>query len=163
MNKRKHHLPNIITAISPKKIIINTFKQNLKSMSENTIHDIYSDLDVTGFNPTITMMDPIGDRKIIKVNDGEVYFYKSSGKSRRQMANTKGIWFPCLGNCMYPDNSLSEKRIRKLEDPYLNMTDSVITDLLKTNPDLLKYRRFITKENAMISKKLFLTFSSNET
>jgi len=134
-------------------------------MNLTQIHNIYDELrDVNDFNITVTTKDPIGGRKIIAVTEGddddEVYFYRSSGTSREK-ANTINIWFPCLGNCISPrGNSLTKKRISKLEDEYITKNNTNITHILETNPDIKTYMRFITKKNAMISKKLFNMFSS---
>ena len=155
--KRKFILEPIKTKETDEMKTIREFRQSLKLMSNITIEKIYKDLDVTNFKLDITEIEPIGGRKIVKVSKGEiVYFYKSTGSSRTD-AKTENYWFPCMGDCLYPVNPItgkSKERIRKLEDKYLDMDDSILTEQLKKNPDMLVYQRFITRENAMISKKL---------
>lgn len=137
---------------------VQEFKESLKFMSSESIQKIYKELDISNFYPEIVYQAPIGGRQIAKVtnNDTVTYFYKSSGTSRLDMG-TENYWFPCMGDCSQPINPFTGKseRIRKLEDKYLDMEFSLLKEELKNNPNLMKYKRFITKENAMISKKLF--------
>ena len=157
--RRNFVLEPIKTQLSGEDIKVKNFKNNLRYMSAKTIDKIYEQLDISEFNPSLESKEKIGNRDIIKAEVGgkSVYFYKSSGESRIGM-NTVNYWFPCLGDCSQPINPFTgkkENRIRKLEDIYLNKEDKDIIEELKNNPDMEKYGRFITKENAMISKKLF--------
>jgi len=156
--RRKFVLEPIITKPTKEMTQVKDYKDSLKFMSSSQIDSLYDELDVTDFEPKITIEEPMGGRKIAKVEtDGKtVYFFKSSGTSRT-LVNTKDYWFPCAGNCLYPVEPFSEKRnerIRKLEDKYLDMDDTLLAQELKDDPMLMKYKRFVTKTNAMISKKL---------
>lgn len=101
---------------------------------------------------------------IVKVNnivlqDGTIksldnlYFYKSKGISRsdleRPELSTKDYWFP-TDKCPFQlDLNGDLDRISKLED-------NILADLCNSNSyNITKYGRYLTEENALISKYLF--------
>ena len=80
-----------------------------------------------------------------------IYFFKSTGESRR-MNNSKkttDIWFP-TNKKPFELDLRKVKRITKLEDPILN---SKLRPLDK-DINIREYGRFLTLENAMISRFL---------
>ena len=101
--------------------------------------------------------------------DLNLYFYKSTGSSRPG-DNIEGIYFPL--NYFPSDDKkiyLFQKdygiiRIKKPEDHYkikyellsLSLTEKELKKIEEESTELLKYGRFITEENALISKYLSL-------
>jgi hypothetical protein len=131
--------------------IENTF--NSESLNLVMYKSIYSKKK---YNPTrivvkikkITFND--SSHKIFKV---PIFFFKSSGESRRVSNNnslkTKDVWFP-TDKKPFQINFNEIYRISKLEDPILQFR------IRPKNKDIniIKYGRFLTLENTMISKFL---------
>jgi hypothetical protein len=84
-----------------------------------------------------------------------IYFFKSTGESRRMNSRQKttDIWFPTNIKPFELDFE-KVKRITKLEDPIL---DTKIRPLDK-DININEYGRFLTLENAMISRFLSQVF-----
>ena len=131
---------------------------------------IYSDLGSNKINFTLekepaetissnTIYNPIDKRDYVKVIeiDGKklekpLYFYKSTGTSRANPFDDppKNIWFPS-GDKLFDINLFTNKlRINKLEDEYMEKPDKII----KEYESLLKFKRFVNENNAIISKRL---------
>lgn len=121
---------------------------HMKMMPKETIEAIYRELNIEGLDLDVQPQKPIGDRSVVKVTkDGEeMHFYKSTGSSRKGM-DTEDYWFPCQGDCE------SQGRLKKLEDRYVEDIE-FMQEQLKEHPEIAEYQRFITKDNAMISKWL---------
>jgi len=87
---------------------------------------------------------------IIKQYKNPIYFFKSTGTSRA--VDTKNLWFP-TGNIPFEIDIVNEKinRITKLEDKIL------LDHSFDSNFNIEKYGRFLTLENALISKYLYDT------
>jgi hypothetical protein len=133
--------------------------------------DIISDKDLEDLKKrNITKIISIqiegSDKKTFK----NLYFFKSSGSSRPE-ANIKGIYFPI--NYLPSDDEkiyLFQKehtgiRIKKPEDHYKkkyklmslsSYTKTELKELKDESKELLKYGRFINKDNAIISHYLSL-------
>ena len=75
------------------------------------------------------------------------FFFKSTGTSRG--VDTKDIWFPTNINPI--DIGFEENRVTKLEDSIL--LTKILPERSNINIDL--YGRFLTLENALISKYLY--------
>lgn len=86
-----------------------------------------------------------------------IFFFKSSGESRRVSDNnslkTKNVWFP-TNKKPFQINFKKIYRISKLEDPILQFGIRPVSK----DSNILEYGRFLTLENAMISKFLSETF-----
>jgi len=124
-------------------------------------------------------VDKLNARKILKINRIKIgseekkldnlYFFKSSGSSRPG-DNIEGIYFPLnyLPSVDNPDKTYLFElesngiRIKKPEDYYKSIFIQISLDDYLDNKkkldalknQLLKYGRFITEENALISKYL---------
>lgn len=109
----------------------------------------------------------VPDREVIKITEiiykdktkklsYPIYFFKSTGKSRSLSTNgklnTTDIWFP-TNKYPFELDFKKVRRITKLEDLFL-LSNKKPND--KTS-NIMKYGRFITLENALISKFLFET------
>lgn len=142
----------------------------LKYMTLSEAKKIYSDLGSNKINFTLekepaetissnTIYNPIDKRDYVKVIeiDGKklekpLYFYKSTGTSRANPFDDppKNIWFPS-GDKLFDINLFTNKlRINKLEDEYMEKPDKII----KEYESLLKFKRFVNENNAIISKRL---------
>ena len=146
---------------------------DLKHMSKSKINKIYSEIDKEklDFSFDCKILGQEDDREMVEItaiNTKELLkklvFFKSTGESRLTFAgtnsNTKNIWFPCDEICISP----LSKRITKAENRYLKENTNNLSNQLKietkgytpknNQPFLNKYGRFITKQNAIISKLL---------
>jgi hypothetical protein len=83
-----------------------------------------------------------------KIFDPPIFFFKSTGTSRN--VDTKDIWFPTAANPVHIDILSGDNRITKLEDTIL--MSGIIPKDNSINID--EYGRFLTLENAIISKYL---------
>jgi hypothetical protein len=132
-------------------------------------------------------VDKLNARKILKINTitigseekefEELYFFKSSGSSRPG-DNIEGIYFPLnyLPSVDNPDKTYLFElesngiRIKKPEDYYKSIFTQISLEGYSSNKEklnalknqLLNYGRFITEENALISKYLYNQDSISE-
>lgn len=141
-------LEPLLTTPTKEFMLAREVTNHMKMMPSETIESVYRDLDVEGLDLDVQPHGTVGGRSVVKVTkDGdEMYFYKSTGTSRKGM-DTEGYWFPCQGDCE------SQGRLRKLEDRYVEDIHFMEQEL-KEHPEIATYQRFITKDNAMISKWL---------
>ena len=141
-------------------------KKNIRD-KDNISTEVYKDIvlrDITKINSITIEGKPKKEFK-----DLNLYFYKSTGSSRPG-DNIEGIYFPL--NYFPSDDKkiyLFQKdygiiRIKKPEDHYkikyellsLSLTEKELKKIEEESTELLKYGRFITEENALISKYLSL-------
>ena len=156
MPKRR---PQFKLNLTPRKK--NPVEEILKYMNSSHVERIYGDLTDTDNITTLSYQNigMYGDRHIIFVTkyynngseknivSGGQLFYKSSGTSRG--TGLKGVWLPCNG--IIQELFSEDTRLAKPEDKYLFNLQRKSMDIYQ---NIIKYGRFITKENAMISKFL---------
>ena len=113
-------------------------------------HDVFEYYD----RSIIFVKNIVVDGKNLKIN---MFFYKSSGTSRS--TGLKNVWLPTIGI------NGTDKTIAKLEDDYITKYTTNIHKMIKlweVQPELspyvsgeidnlLKYKRFVTEENAIVS------------
>ena len=137
-------------------------RMNLEILNDDSLYNELNHISKRVYNNVYTKKKKKYNlkRMIIKIKNIEydnseittfkspIYFFKSTGGSRG--VDTKDIWFPTNKNPI----DLYSNRITKLEDPILE--SGIIPNNKKINID--KYGRFITLENAVISKYLSSIF-----
>ena len=132
-----------------KQKIISQVIQGLKYMNEDDVLQIYNEIEF--YQPIqVNRIKTDCDRPVINV-DG-LKFYKSSGQSRQ--TELKDIWLPYI--------KCDLGRVLKSEDVFIENPNLING----RENSLLKYKRFINKENALISKWLYynnpkLSYSMN--
>lgn len=141
-------LEPIVTTPTKEFVEAREVTNHMKMMPKETIEAIYRELNIKGLDFDVERYRAVGERSVVKVKKygDEIYFYKSTGSSRKGM-DTEGYWFPCKGDCE------SQGRLKKLEDRYIEDIE-FMQDQLKEHPEIAHYQRFITKDNAIISKWL---------
>ena len=115
---------------------------------------IYKDTPFIPERNIVKIKEIIFSDKLVKNLESPLYFFKSSGESRKlnDKLKTKDIWFPTNKNPLEMDFT-RVTRITKLEDPIL------ASNIRPKDPsiNIMKYGRFLTLENSLISKFLFDT------
>lgn len=151
---------NIDKSITQLDLIENT----LKHMNRDQIVKLYEEFnkEIDELKIEYTIIDD-KDREIIEIllpdKLAGIKFYRSTGTSRD--SSLKGLWFPTSGKDF-------SGRLEKLEDKYLSAIeyfkknnkpeqDILIKEML-SNDIILKFGRFITKDNLLISGYLYKNF-----
>ena len=136
---------------------------DIEIINSKNVSDTFNSLNKKLFEKLYSSTPYTPDRLVVKIKKitysdlstksfrSPIYFFKSTGESRKMSNNlkTKDIWFPTNKKPFEMDFT-HVKRITKLED-------SILSSKLKPTDkeiDITEYGRFLTLENAMISKFL---------